>query len=63
VIVGGLYTSEGWALKSLNMMDSVEYKAMVFQIENRMKVRFRPERDRPPRPKSATKCDIGMGPV
>jgi hypothetical protein len=41
VAVGGLYTSEGRALKSLNMMDSVEYKGMVFQIENRMKAYFR----------------------
>lgn len=46
MVVEGLYTSEGRALKSLNMMDSETYKAMVFQIENRMKACFRPEGDR-----------------
>ena len=61
MVVEGLYTSEGRALKSLNMMDSETYKAMVFQIENRMRACFRPEGIGPPRPKSATKCNIGMG--
>ena len=58
---GDLYTTEGRDLKRLNRMDSVTFKGMVFQIENRMKAPFRPEGVRPPQPKSAVKCDIGIG--
>ena len=38
--MGGLYISESSVSKRLNMMDSMEYKAIVFQPENCTKMTF-----------------------